>query len=209
MKPKQLSDTARSFSGSLCAKDRFLATYRPYLCPFHVLMEHVPQDCSVLDVGCGGGLWLLLLSRSGRISSGVGFDVRADKTESANSIKNEDDNLEFIQLGIDDNWPNGSFDCLTMIDVLHHVPLEQHNDFLGRIEQARAKRIVFKDIDPASGFKSFMNTVHDVVLSHQVPKYSKRAGVVECFEGMGYAIVENLRCDMLWYSHYLIVAEKE
>ncbi len=209
MGPKQLSVEARSFCGSLGAKDRFLARYRPFICPFHVLMEYVPQDCSVLDIGCGAGLWLFLLLRSGRISRGVGFDIRADKIELANSITNDDDKLEFVHVGREEKWPGGSFDCATIIDVLHHIPTARQSEFFGRVRQTGAKRVIFKDIDPKARFKSFMNTVHDAVLSRQIPRYCPRDEAVEQFEKAGYRIVENFRCDMLWYSHYLIVAERD
>src|SRR5215467_1338795 len=49
--------------------------YRPYVCPFHLLLDQIPQGASVLDVGCGAGLFILLLARLGRIRSAVGFDV--------------------------------------------------------------------------------------------------------------------------------------
>ncbi|MBX9737461.1 MAG: hypothetical protein K2X32_11100, partial [Phycisphaerales bacterium] len=44
---------------------RQLQRFRPYICPFEELIRHVPAGASVLDVGCGGGLWLHLLSATG------------------------------------------------------------------------------------------------------------------------------------------------
>jgi ribosomal protein L11 methylase PrmA len=49
--------------------------YRPYIFPFHLSLYHIPHGASVLDVGCGPGLFLLLLAKLGRIQSGVGFDI--------------------------------------------------------------------------------------------------------------------------------------
>lgn len=207
--PRQLSSIAKGLYGSVGVKDRFLATYRPYLCPFGVVMEHVGEGSSVLDIGCGSGLWLFLLARSGRISEGTGFDVNRDKIELADSIKGDEDKLRFVHVDCGGEWPEGPFDCVTMIDVLHHIPLVEQFEFLSGIGRTGAKRIVFKDIDPGARFKSFMNTVHDVVVSRQVPRYCRRDQVAEWLEQMGYRVVENVRCDMLWYSHYLIVAEKD
>ena len=47
---------------------------RPYICPFHILIELIPPEANILDVGCGAGLFILALARLGRIQSAVGFD---------------------------------------------------------------------------------------------------------------------------------------
>ena len=36
---------------------RALQKYRPYICPFEALIEEVPEGASVLDIGCGSGVW--------------------------------------------------------------------------------------------------------------------------------------------------------
>jgi len=206
--PGQLSDTAKNLCENLGFMDRFIMRYRPLICPFHILMERVPQGASVLDVGCGAGLWLFLLWRSGRISRGVGVDVRADRVELADSIKSDNDRLDFVRVGRRDRWPEGAFDCLTMIDVLHHIPPAEQEAFVNHIARTGAGRVIFKDIDPESRLKTLMNTLHDMVLSRQIPRYCRRDRVAGWLEEMGYRIIENRRCDMLWYSHYFIVAER-
>ena len=207
--PSQLSEKAKEFSSGLGVKDRFLMVFRPHICPFHVLMEHVPDGSSVLDIGCGMGGWLYFLSRFGKISRGVGVEVSAERIENANSMKTDDDPLEFAALEVDQDWPGGSYDCLTMIDVLHHVPPAKQKEFMQRIEKLDVKKVIFKDIDPKAKFKSFMNSVHDVVLSKQLPRYCEKDKVAGWLEEMGYKITYSGRCDMLWYSHYLITAERK
>src|SRR5262245_48780755 len=48
---------------------------RPYICPFHILIDLIPREANILDVGCGAGLFILALARLGRIQSAVGFDA--------------------------------------------------------------------------------------------------------------------------------------
>ncbi|MHC4573281.1 MAG: class I SAM-dependent methyltransferase [Planctomycetota bacterium] len=190
-------------------KDRLLMRWRPRICPFHILMDYVPQGSSVLDIGCGSGLWLFLLSRFGRISRGTGVELSQRKVDMANSMKGPDDNLEFRILKLNDKWPEEPCDCLTMIDVLHHVPLSRQKDFLSRLQQTKTKRIVLKDLDPKAKAKSFMNLIHDILLSRQLPKYCEKEKVVEWLEQIGFSISHCGRYDVLWYSHYLIVAERK
>ena len=206
--PKELSCIAKSFSQPLGLKDRLLNTWRPRICPFHDLMEQVPDGAAVLDIGCGTGLWLYLLSRSKKISSGLGIEVDAAKVDLANAIKTSEDQLEFQAITEEQPWPAGNFDCLTMIDVLHHVPRNRQQDFLRQIDQTGATRIVFKDIDPTAKSKAAMNTLHDLLLSHECPRYCKKETAANWLESMGYRISHLGRHDMLWYSHYLIVADK-
>lgn len=205
---KELSKLAKSFSQSLGLKDRLLNTWRPRICPFHEIMEYVPDQSRILDIGGGSGLWLYLLSRSKKISFGLGMEVDSAKVDLANAIKTDTDPLEFQVAAPEDPWPSGQFDCLSMIDVLHHVPRSHQRDFLRRIDQTGVNRIIFKDIDPTAKCKAAMNTLHDLVLSHEYPRYCKKETAATWLEEMGYRIVHQGRHDMLWYSHYLIVADK-
>lgn len=54
---------------------RNMQIWRTQLCPFGEIMALVPQQSSVLDIGCGGGLFLGLLAASGRIREGTGIDT--------------------------------------------------------------------------------------------------------------------------------------
>ena len=205
---RALSRIAKSFSQPLGLKDRLLNTWRPRICPFHDLMEYVPEGARVLDIGCGTGLWLYLLSRTESISFGLGVEVDSVKVNLANTIKRAEDRLEFQSILPEMQWPSGNFDCLTMIDVLHHVPPPRQQDFLRRIEQTGATRIVFKDIDPTAKCKAAMNTLHDLLLSHERPRYREKETVAHWLDESGYRTSHMGRHDMLWYSHYLVVADK-
>ena len=209
MTPRQLSQQAKIISCGLGLKDRFLMTYRPRICPFHVLMEYVRLGSSLLDIGCGCGLWLFLLARLGRIKAGIGIETEPSRVKIAESVKTSKDNLDFIAATPDDAWPQDGYDCITMIDVLHHVSPDNQKEFLGRLKNCSASRIIFKDIDPAAKIKSSMNSLHDIVLSKQLPRYCTKEKAAACLENMGFEIIHIARYDMLWYSHYLIVADRK
>ena len=209
MHPKELSQKADSISQGLNFKERFLMKWRPWICPFHILMEHVPQGSSVLDIGCGNGLWLFLLWRLGRISEGIGIEINQAKIDAANSLKKNEDKLEFTRFEPKDKWRQRSYQCVTMIDVLHHVRKDKQKDFISQIAQSNSKRIIFKEIDTRPRIKNFMNTLHDLLLSREFPKYYQKDQVVRWLEEFGYRISYTGKYDMLWYSHYIIVADKE
>lgn len=186
---------------------RFKLTYRPRICPFHVLMDYVPVGGRVLDIGSGMGLWLLLLSRSGVLGRGTGVEVTADLTEKAQRLAEPRDSLEFLHQDTDQGWPKSDWDCLTMIDVLHHVPRNEQEPFLERIGETGATRIIFKDIDPKAVFGSAMNTLHDLVVSGQKPQYPAPEMIERKLEQMDYRIIASGQVRMLWYPHYYIIAD--
>jgi len=204
----KLIKLGREVSRTLGFKQRFLMTYRPRICPFDVLMDFVPDDSSILDIGCGNGLWLFLLSRLDRIASGIGIEVDREKIAIAESIKDERDNLEFIALKQDDDWPKGEFDCVTLIDVLHHVAPAEQRVFIDKLKKMNAKCVIIKDIDPKAKIKSFFNTLHDLVLSGQKTFYCEKEKVAQWLTEDGFKVSRTFRCDRMWYSHYVVVAEK-
>ncbi len=205
--PSVLCRMADEIGKHLSGFERFKIKYRPRICPFHVLMDYVPVGARVLDIGSGMGLWLLLISRAGILGSGLGIEVHRQLAETANRLASERDSLNFQYNQPDQPWPSGDFDCLTLIDVLHHVPRNGQEEFLARIKQTGARRVIFKDIDSSAVFGAAMNTLHDLAVSVQIPKYPDPQKVTDTLENMGYTIVASRKIRMLWYPHYYIVAD--
>ena len=102
---------------------RFIQSYRPFLCPFEVLIKAVPAKSRVLDVGCGGGLFLALLAATGRISEGVGFDTSQTAIEVAQRLETKFPNgprIRFERRGAGETWPADTFDVVSIVDLMHH-----------------------------------------------------------------------------------------
>jgi 2-polyprenyl-3-methyl-5-hydroxy-6-metoxy-1,4-benzoquinol methylase len=206
--PAELASIGRKVGAALPLKERLLMRYRPHICPFHKLVPHVPQGAQVLDVGCGNGFWLLLLAELGRISHGLGTEISQKKIDTATALASRHPALRFVYRQPEKPWPDDECDCLTMIDVLHHVPPEAQLSFLDRIAATRVRTVVFKDIDPADVPRRMMNTIHDVVLSRQIPRYCPPETVAVHLRKLGFEIQVRQKINMLWYGHYLIVAAR-
>jgi SAM-dependent methyltransferase len=207
--PAKLSSLAKEIGRGTVFLERSIMKYRPLICPFHELMEYVPAKSNVLDIGCGSGLWLYLLSRSKIISAGTGIDTNQNKIRIANSIKSEKDDLEFIVVQPDEPFPCNKFDCVSLIDVLHHIPPNNQRAFIKKVTKLNTDLIIFKDIDPNAKIKSFMNSVHDLIVARQLPGYRNIDAVIEWLTNDGFEIIKSTRCDMLWYSHHYIIAKKK
>jgi 2-polyprenyl-3-methyl-5-hydroxy-6-metoxy-1,4-benzoquinol methylase len=189
---------------------RTLQHWRPYICPFDLVIVEVPAGSFVLDIGCGGGLLLGVLARTRRISGGVGFDFSADAIRVAAAMTEElgeDCDLKFFHLSALDEWPDGDFKVITMIDVMHHVPIGAQRDVFRRAA-ARLQpgaRLVYKDIAPRPRWRAWANTVHDLVLARQWVHYISMADVIQWAEKDGLVLERAYQVNRLWYGHHFAV----
>ncbi len=189
---------------------RKLQHYRPYICPFGELIPLVPRGSRVLDVGCGGGLWLVLLRDSGRLSSGIGFDSSKQAIELAKQVDPKSGvSLEFRHLPAQADWPAGEFDAVSIIDVLHHVP-PPVAPALFRNAFARLRPgglLIYKDIYPGS-WRSVCNRLHDLVIAREMIHLVRPEVVKSHAAAAGFGLRSQRRINTLWYGHELMVFEK-
>lgn len=115
------------------------------------MAEHLPQNARVLDVGGGDGYVVeLLLNRRP--------DLRVTMTDLAPQIGSflSPENRERVALhpATPVAEMQGSFDAITMADVIHHVPREVRPGFLAEVAatavRTGAPRILVKDIQPGN-----------------------------------------------------------
>lgn len=187
---------------------RCLMTLRSLICPLDVVATAVPEGSRVLDVGCGAGLLLHWLAEEGRAASGVGFDMSAGAIAAAATCVPQGVSLKFECRGPAEAWPDGPFDVVTVVDVLHHVPPDAQRAFIGRLQTTGAKRIVFKDVDVCPRWKRWANALHDFLMTRRRVWPRAMSDTSAWLEADGFRIVRARRLDQLCYSHYLIVAER-
>ena len=195
---------------------RKMAHFRIRICPFERLIAHVKPGSSVLDVGCGGGLFLALLAASVRSISGVGFDYSPPAIETAVRMTEQMQRLglpaevKFLHLDVAQPWPAGPFDAVSLIDVLHHVTPGQQRAVFERAAQSVKPGgvLVYKDMADRPFFPAAMNRLHDLVLARQWINYVpiKQADDWARALGLECATAETIR--RLWYQHDLRVYHK-
>ena len=211
----ELSLLARSIYREAPSLPRLLMTLRPYICPFDRLIALVPQGSSVLDVGCGAGLFLGLLAATEHRFRGVGFDSSAVSIAAANAMARRvkslghETELRFLQLDAGAPWPEGPFDVVSIIDVLHHIPLP-HRQFV--LVSARAVLrpgglLIYKDIGTRPRWRATANRIHDLLIAHEWVKYTSLSHVESWARQLGFAMRNSQRINQAWYGHDLVVFE--
>ena len=158
---------------------RRLQWWRPSICPFERLLPLVPEGAAVLDVGCGSGLFLFLIASYDDRATRVGIDLSplsiAFAEQNLAVSPSLQERIRFQVLDAASRWPFGQFDVVSLIDVLHHVPVGQQ---LKTLQEAVSHVkpggiLLYKDMCDSPGSLALANRFHDLVLArswiHYVP----------------------------------------
>jgi len=106
---------------------------------YHRLLAFVPRRSVMLDLGCGNGRWATFLDGQGRQARYVGVDFSAEmialaqaRAESYNAIEAEFVVADIAQASWTTALPRSSFDTISALAVLHHLPGAEHRTALLR-----------------------------------------------------------------------------
>lgn len=209
----QLHRAARDLFPTGPLATRALQHYRPFICPFEHLLPHVPPGSRVLDIGCGGGLWLGLLAATGRLGSGVGFDSSKAAIRQAQAMRlpaSAHGRVMFEHRAVEDPWPDGPFDVVCLIDVLHHVTPEHQGKVIALATKrvARGGRFIYKDMCQRPRWRALANRAHDLVLARQWIHYAPVEQVSRWSVSEGLTLVHAASHARWWYGHELRVFVK-
>ena len=95
--------------------DRFHVAMRWRSCPFPEVEAAVPRAGRVLEVGCGHGLLSLYLAATSTERTVVGVDIDAAKLVSARQAAR----AAGLPVTFAETIPDGSWDAITIVDVLY------------------------------------------------------------------------------------------
>ena len=185
---------------------KYKQTLRPYICPFHVMMNFIPSGATVLDVGCGAGLFTLMLARLQRIRSAVGFDADAAAIRAAQDIAAtlpDGDRIQFVHCNAHDPWPDGRFDVVSLIDVMHHVEPDKRQEVIATAVRHLSDGgiLLYKDMGSRPLWRAWANRIHDLLSVGQWISYAQLDEVIAWAQSQGLEVDVKGSLDMLWYRH--------
>jgi 2-polyprenyl-3-methyl-5-hydroxy-6-metoxy-1,4-benzoquinol methylase len=192
---------------------RFLQHHRHRIAPIARCISLVPPGSDVLDVGCGGGLFLACLVASGRCLNVHGVDASGSAIDAAQAAGRRlaliapQSRIMFEHRMVQQGLPEGNYAVVSMIDVMHHVPRDaQRRAFLDAASRVRAGGIfLYKDMCDAPIWRATLNRLHDLVMARQwinyLPIETADAWAVE--SGLVRELAEERA--ILWYGHEIRV----
>jgi len=192
---------------------RNMQIWRTQLCPFGEIMALVPQQSSVLDIGCGGGLFLGLLAASGRIREGTGIDTSLPAIAQAEVMRSSHPNgaqLAFECLAPEEPFPDKPYDVITANDVMHHIPPKNQKLFFerlaGRVQPGG--KLIYKDVADKPFWRVMGNQFHDLVLARQWVRPVPGDRICTWAEQCELQLRKRTVVNTLWYAHEIFLFER-
>jgi 2-polyprenyl-3-methyl-5-hydroxy-6-metoxy-1,4-benzoquinol methylase len=167
------------------------------------VLHALPPNGSLLDIGAGHGLFAVLASGTRRV---VAVEPDARKVRRISSI-------DFV-IGFDDAIA-GTFDAITIIDVLYKIPLDQWDALLLRcLSRLRAGGIlIIKEQDPTARLKNAWNAIQERAASAlgltlgEAFTYEAPADFIARLQRLGFENVRSRRIDFGYpHPHVLYTA---
>lgn len=186
-------------------------SYRPYICPFDELLEKIPIGASVYDMGCGSGMFLMLVSEYRKPAKLGGAEVSLALIENARALLRGFTGP--IQLSVFDgqNIPPeiSEYDVITLIDVLHHVPVLYQEKFLRDIctKLKNGATLIIKDIDAKSPLHYF-NKMHDLLLAGEIGNEWSFERMHDFIVSLGMTVEYQSKRRMIVYPHFTLLCVK-
>jgi SAM-dependent methyltransferase len=188
---------------------RTMQRLRPHICPFEALIRVVPKTASVLDAGCGSGLFLGLLRYFDYDVNGFGFDSSRSAINCAQAMARRHGGgaIRFDRIPAGDPWPEGAFDVVSLIDVMHHIPpTHQESAFTAAYERvAPGGILLYKDMSDKPLHLAAANRFHDLVIAREWIHYVSITTVDRWAASLGMTIEQQSSHRLLCYQHDLRV----
>ncbi len=190
---------------------------RVLTCPFGALMDRFPPEGSVLDVGCGHGLLVNLLSRdpAHRELRLTGIDHDSAKIEAAR--RSALPGVVFSTEPID-SFPESAFDVISIVDVLYTVKTDLWTSILSGCFRALRPggTLIVKEVVNRPRWKYWVIMAQESlsvrvfhITKGDPPHFEPPEDYREAIEQAGFSIVEASPLNSYdWISHYLFVAGK-
>ncbi|MES0371599.1 MAG: methyltransferase domain-containing protein [Mariprofundaceae bacterium] len=171
------------------------------------IVEQIPDGASLFDVGCGSGTLLHLGKQFRHVKKASGYDISPSAVEASTVFENI--NVQLLSVG--DPLPSLSgYDVISVVDVLHHIPVDQQDEFISEIIKLMdvGSELLIADINAEKKVGAFLNWIHDLLLAREWVHPSTPAKVESLISKLG---CEVLHCSLhrtLWYPHFIMKVKK-
>ncbi len=134
------------------------------ICPLIALEDFFPEKGSIVDLGCGSGLFPKILSLGCPERRIFGLDLDKRKIEAANQSESRDLNITY-RVGdvVEADYPKGN--VFSLVDVLYLIPYDKQEVILRKCYQTLPEGgiLVVKEMDTRPRLKYLWNLFQEML----------------------------------------------
>lgn len=203
----------RHSAGRFKTLDYIRICFRPFITPFHDILQLIPEGAKVLDIGCGNGAFLILISSFRNASSIAGLEIQDKVLEIAKRLLSYINNIEKkMELFDGSVLPVylKEYNFVTLIDVLHHIPTNIQKEFLQEVfdKMGLGSVLIVKDIDADDKLRCYLNKLHDLIVNGEMGFELPMKRTVGILRQTGFIVESVLKKNIFVYSHFICVCRK-
>jgi 2-polyprenyl-3-methyl-5-hydroxy-6-metoxy-1,4-benzoquinol methylase len=201
----------RSYRGAGARTRTFLAARLAVLPLRSLAREYAQFEGRVLGIGSGHGLlarWLAELNPNVTVD---GYDADAERIAVAAASQSRSPRVRIHRADVRRLDAHGDFDAASAVDVIHHIPAEDHAALFTALARALkpGAPLLIKEISPTPAWKHRVNQAHDHLVSGQETHAREPAELAAAVEAAGFEI-ERLYSAAAFspYSHFILRARR-
>jgi cyclopropane fatty-acyl-phospholipid synthase-like methyltransferase len=174
--------------------------------------QYLPATGSVLDIGCGFGLFSLYYAATGPRRFVRGLDLNGRRVALARraAARLGLDNVAYEAGDARDFKGDGEVSAAYMLDIVHHVPPSSVPPLLRALRRClpAGGRLLVKDVDTRPAPKRWFTWLLDRAMAPATPvHYWSAEELTRALADAGFVVHRHLMVDVLPYPHVLYVCQ--
>ena len=175
--------------------------------------QYLPASGTVLDIGCGFGLFSLYYAATsaGRLVRGVDVDRKRIGLARRASARLGRDNVVYEEGDARDFKGDSQVAAAYMLDIVHHIPPDTVPSLLRQLHRAVAPGglLMVKDVDTRPAPKRWFTWALDKLMDPRAPvRYWSSDELAGALGDAGFTVRRHLMVDVLPYPHILYVCTR-
>ena len=178
------------------------------ICPFRMMELFLPEQGTIIDVGCGEGVLATYVALVSQDRTVVGIDLDQRRVAVAQTAADGVSNLRFLHGRLEEHIPR-TVDGIVMSDFLHHVPLEEQRTLLRLSFEHLTDGgvLLIKEVNRGLSLQYGLSWLADKILYGREPVFHRRQeDLCTDLRAAGFCVRVHKRPNLL--STYLFLCQK-
>ncbi|MBC8505236.1 MAG: class I SAM-dependent methyltransferase [Chloroflexi bacterium] len=178
------------------------------------LEQYLPHNGTVLDVGCGFGLFSFFFALSADERKMIGVDINANRIATAKIVREKlglDGHIDFRVSDVADYPFREPVNAIVVLDLFHHVPRQTAQRMLERFQDILQVDgvLIIKDITAKPWLKMAFTWILDKMMDFRGPlHYYTKEEMLTLVETHGFDVKTHRLIDILPYPHVMYICRK-